>query len=197
MSDSPPTIRYVQRRRAVPNGVLGMAVFLASEATIFGTLISSYFYLRFTSPQWPQGGIAAPSAILPICLTAALVLTILPMGMASAAARAGNVRATWLLVALALVVQSAYLAVQILSYLHDLDSFTPSTNAYGSIYFTLLATHHAHVAVGILLDLWLLARLALGGLTPYRVSAVRAIALYWYVVAALAIAVVATQVSPS
>ena len=49
----------------------------------------------------------------------------------------------------------------------------------------------------MLLDLWLLGRLALGGLTPYRVTAVRAVALYWYVVAALAVAVVATQVSPS
>jgi heme/copper-type cytochrome/quinol oxidase subunit 3 len=192
-----PLVTRVARRRALPNGVWGMAVFLASEATIFGTLIASYFYLRFTSPQWPQGGIAAPSVALPLALTAALVLTVIPMGLAARAARAGNVRATWLLVAGALVVQSAYLAAQILSFLHDLDSFTPSTNAYGSIYFTLLATHHAHVTVGMGLDLWLLGRLALGGLTRYRVTAVRAIALYWFVVAALAVAVVATQVSPS
>jgi len=193
----PPLVTRMARRRALPNGVWGMAVFLASEATIFGTLIASYFYLRFTSPEWPQGGIAAPSVALPLALTAALVITVVPMGLAATAARAGNVRATWLLVAAALVVQSAYLAAQILSFLHDLDSFSPSTNAYGSIYFTLLATHHAHVAVGIGLDLWLLGRLARGGLTPYRVTAVRAIALYWFVVAALAVAVVATQVSPS
>jgi cytochrome c oxidase subunit III len=186
-----------QPRRALPNGVLGMAVFLASEATIFGTLIASYFYLRFTSPRWPQGAIEAPSTALPVALTAVLVLAAVPMAAASRTARRGRLRATWLLVALALIVQSAYLAAQILSLLHDLDAFTPSTNAYGSIYYALLVTHHAHVAVGVLLDLWLLARLSLGGLTPYRVSAVRAVALYWYVVAALGVAVVATQVSPS
>jgi cytochrome c oxidase subunit III len=188
--------RAMQPRRALPDGWWGMAVFLASESTIFGTLIASYFYLRFTSPQWPQGGIAAPSVALPIALTAALVATVVPMAAASAAARRGEVRATWLFIAFALVVQSCYLAAQILSYLHDLESFKPDTNAYGSIYFTLLAAHHAHVAVGLLLNLWLLARL-LGGLNRYRESAVRAIALYWYVVAALAVAVVATQVSPS
>jgi heme/copper-type cytochrome/quinol oxidase subunit 3 len=52
------------------------------------------------------------------------------------------------------------------------------------------------VVAGLLLDGWLLVRL-LGGLSSYRVVAVRAVALYWYVVAALAIGVVATQVSPS
>jgi heme/copper-type cytochrome/quinol oxidase subunit 3 len=185
------------QRRAMPNGWFGMAVFLASETTIFGTLIASYFYLRFTSPQWPQGGIAAPSVALPISLTAALVLTVLPMAAASAAARRGHLRVTWAAVLLAVTVQGAYLAAQILSFKHDLGSFTPRTNAYGSIYFSLLATHHAHVAVGILLNLWLLGRLALGGFTRYRINAVRSIALYWYVVAAIAIAVVATQVSPS
>jgi heme/copper-type cytochrome/quinol oxidase subunit 3 len=185
-----------QPRRALPNGWWGMAVFLASEATIFGTLIASYFYLRFTSPQWPQGGIAAPGVALPIGLTAALVATLVPMAAASAAARRGNARATWLFIALAFVVQACYLAAQILSYLHDLDSFAPDTNAYGSIYFTLLAAHHLHVAAGLLLNLWLLVRL-LGGLNRYRESGVRAVALYWYVVGALAVAVVATQVSPS
>jgi heme/copper-type cytochrome/quinol oxidase subunit 3 len=52
------------------------------------------------------------------------------------------------------------------------------------------------VALGLLLDLWLLVRLA-GGLTEYRLNALRATALYWYVVAAVAVAVVLTQVSPS
>jgi heme/copper-type cytochrome/quinol oxidase subunit 3 len=79
-------------------------------------------------------------------------------------------------------------------YLSDLDKFKPSDNAYGSIYFTLLGAHHAHVVVGLLLDVWLLVRLS-SGLTHYRAVAVRAVALYWYVIAALGVAVVATQVS--
>jgi cytochrome c oxidase subunit III len=86
--------------------------------------------------------------------------------------------------------------VQIVSYTDDLGTFTPAQNAYGSIYFSLLGAHHAHVALGLLLDAFLLVRLS-GGLTEYRVTGVRATALYWYVVAAVGIAVVATQVSPS
>jgi cytochrome c oxidase subunit 3 len=99
-------------------------------------------------------------------------------------------------VALAMLIQAGYLAAQIVQYVHDIGTFAPDTNAYSSIYFTLLGAHHAHVAIGLLLDAWLLGRL-LGGLTHYRVVAVRAIALYWYVVSAIAVVVVATQVSPS
>jgi heme/copper-type cytochrome/quinol oxidase subunit 3 len=118
------------------------------------------------------------------------------MAGAAAAVRRGRRVAAWWLVALAFVMQAGYLAAQIVSYISDLDKFTPSTNAYGSIYFTLLGAHHIHVIVGLLLDGWLLARLV-GGLTSYRMVAVRAVALYWYAVAALAIVVTATQVSPS
>ena len=52
------------------------------------------------------------------------------------------------------------------------------------------------VVLGLLINAWLLVRIA-GGLTPYRVTGVRAAALYWYVVAAVGVFVVATQVSPS
>jgi cytochrome c oxidase subunit I+III len=183
-------------RRALPNGWWGMAIFLCSESALFGTLIGTYFYLHFTSTEWPQGGIAAPSVALPLALTALLVVSCAPMLAASRAAALGRARAAWWLVAVAVLMQGAYLAGQIASYVHDLGDFGPSDNAYGSIYFTLLGAHHLHVIAGLLLSGWLLVRLA-GGLTSYRLTAVRAIALYWYVVAALAVAVVATQVSPS
>jgi heme/copper-type cytochrome/quinol oxidase subunit 3 len=57
-------------------------------------------------------------------------------------------------------------------------------------------THHIHVLIGILLNLWIMFRLT-GGLTAYRLTGVRAIALYWYFVNVAAVAVVLTQLSPS
>lgn len=195
-TDAAAVAAVARRRRSLPSGWWGMALFLATEVALFGSMIGSYFYLRFTSPVWPQGGIRPPAAALPLALTAGLVVSALPMFAASAAARRGRVRAAWWLVLLAAAMQAGYLAVQIVSYLDDLQTFKPSTNAYGSIYFSLLGAHHAHVALGLLLDLWLLVRLA-GGLTEYRLNALRATALYWYVVAAVAVAVVLTQVSPS
>jgi heme/copper-type cytochrome/quinol oxidase subunit 3 len=183
-------------RRALPNGWWGTAIFLSSEAALFGSLIGTYFYLRFTSTEWPQDGLPAPSVAPPILLTALLLLSCVPVAGAARAARLGGARAAWWLLALALAMQAAYLGGQITGYVHDLGDFTPSSNAYGSIYFTLLGAHHLHVVAGLLLSLWLLVRLV-GGLTSYRLVAVRSIALYWYVVAALAIPVLLTQLSPS
>jgi cytochrome c oxidase subunit I+III len=182
-------------RRALPSGWWGMALFLATEAALFGSLIGTYGYLRFTSPRWPQGGIAPPEATLPVVLTAVLVATTVPMALATRAARAGRRRAAWWLLLGAFVVQSGYLAAQIVSFLDEISKTPGTENAYASIYTTLLATHHAHVALGLLLSLFLLVRLA-GGLTSYRVDGLRAVALYWYVVAAVGVAVTITQVSP-
>jgi cytochrome c oxidase subunit I len=159
--------------RALPNGWWGMAILLASETALLTSMMGAYFYLHFTSPEWPQGGIEPPAATLPLILTAVLVVSALLFARRR--------------ILLATLLQAGYLIVQVFEYRSDLDKFHPDTNAYGSIYFTLLGAHHVHVIVGLALNAWLLVR---GG----RV-AVRAVALYWYVIAALGIAIVATQVT--
>jgi heme/copper-type cytochrome/quinol oxidase subunit 3 len=94
------------------------------------------------------------------------------------------------------VVQAGYLGVQVHEFLGDLDKFSPHDSAYASIYFTMIGAHHAHVVVGIAIELWVLWKL-LGGLTNYRMIGVRVAALYWYFVSFAAVAVVLTQVYPS
>jgi heme/copper-type cytochrome/quinol oxidase subunit 3 len=185
-----------RRRRAFPNGWWGMALLIATEATLFGTLIATYFYLRFQVVTWPPPGIEPPKVALPLSLTAALVLTSIPVFLAVKAVQGGRGPRAAGLIALAAVVQSGYLAVQIVLYLDDLSKFSPKDSAYGSIYFTLLMVHHVHVLVGILLSLWIVSKLA-RGLTAYRLTAVRAIAIYWYFVIVAGIFVVFTQLSPS
>jgi heme/copper-type cytochrome/quinol oxidase subunit 3 len=183
-------------RRSMPNGWWGVLLFLASEATLFGLMIASYFYLRFYNAHWPPPGIDKPRVALPLVLTAILVSTLVPLFLAVRAARRGRRGVAAALVLVALVVQAAYLGVQIHEFSAELDKMDPKASSYASIYFTLLGAHHLHVAVGILAELWLVTRL-LSGMTNYRLIALRCIALYWYVVAALGVAVVFTQIYPS
>jgi heme/copper-type cytochrome/quinol oxidase subunit 3 len=190
-------IRLAQRRRALPNGWWGMALLLCSEATIFGTMIGSYFYLRFGVHHWPPLGIAPEDPTNPSIATACLVATCIPMFFAAQSARAGSKRGVLILVTIALAIQAAYFGVQIALMAHDLQHFTPQGTAYGSIYYTLLGTHHAHVLVGCLLNLAVLWFVARKGLTNYWLTATRALALYWYVVNGLAVVVLLTQLSPS
>lgn len=189
--------RVSRQRVAQPNGWWGMALFLCAEVTLFGTLMATYFYLDFDAHSWPPAGIKAPSVVLPLVGTGVLVALTIPILLAARAAQAGRRGEVIVLLAFATVVQCCYLALQILLFRHDLNDFTPQQSAYGSIYFTLLAAHHAHVLLGILLNLTVLWFVSFRGLTNYWLIGVRGVALYWYVVNALAILVVLTQLSPS
>lgn len=184
-------------RRAQPSGWWGMVLFLSSEATLFGTLIGSYFYLNFGDRRWPPPPIKSPEVAGPLISTAVLVATVSLMALAAAAARHGRRWSTVRWITTAMVIQAAYLAAQVLLIRHDLRQFTPQSNAYGSIYFTLLFADHAHVLLGLLLDGAVLYKVARHGLTNYWLIGVRGLALYWYVVAAITVVVVFTVLSPS
>jgi heme/copper-type cytochrome/quinol oxidase subunit 3 len=173
-----------------------MALFVAAETTLFGVLVATYFYLRFKNVEWPPHGIPEPRLVVPLALLGVLVLTSVPMQLALRAVHARRLGAARLLLVLALAVQAGYFAMQVHEYAGDLGRFAPSDHAYGSIYYTLLGADHAHVALGLLLDLWLLGKLA-RGLTRYRLNAFSAITLYWHAVNVITIAVTLTTLSPA
>lgn len=191
MSDYPiAAVRPVGR----PTAWWGMLIFVASEATLFGAFVGTYFYLRFKSPAWPQGGLPEPKVVVPLIMAGVLLSTSIPMQLASNAARAGLLAATrgWIL--LALVVQAGYFAYEVHDFADQLQVFDITRNGYSSIYYTLLGADHAHVALGLLFNVWLLAKLATG-LTRYRVRATQAIALYWHAVNVITLVVTLTLVS--
>jgi cytochrome c oxidase subunit III len=192
----PSAARVDAKRTALPSGWWGAALFIATEATLFGTLFGTYFYLRFNTPVWPPNGVEPPKVAVPLILTGCLVATTIPVFFGARAARAGDRTLAWWLFLIALLIQGGYFGVQVHEYLSDLSKFSPKHSAYGSIYFTLLGAHHAHVVVGMAIELWVLWKL-LFGLTNYRLIGVRIAAIYWYFVNALAIGVVLTQIYPS
>ena len=179
---------------AHPNGWWGTAIFVASEATLFGTFIGSYYYLRFGTPHWPPSGTPEPRVVVPLILAGVLATTSLPMWLAARSVRRGGLWAARFLLVWALVVQVGYLVYEVHDYLHQLHRSVPQDNAYSSIYYTLLGADHVHVAVGALLVVWLLWKL-LRGLTMYRLNAVQAVAFYWHAVNLLTLIVTGVLLS--
>ena len=185
--------------RRVPRGgsglaVWGMAMVVASEVTLFGTFIGTYYYLRFTNVHWPPPGTPEPRVVVPLIMVGVLATTSLPLQLAAGAARRGRLWATRLLLVWALAVQSGYLVYEIHDYVGQLHRSAPQANAYSSIYYTLLGADHAHVAIGILLVVWLLWKL-LRGLTTYRRNAVQVVAFYWHAVNLLTLIVLGVLLS--
>jgi len=181
-------------RQGLSTAWWGMLMLVAGEATLFGAAIAGYFYLRVQSPAWPPAGIPEPPVAVPLVLAFVLALAGAPVWLAARAASAGRAGLAIRALAVALVVQWGYLAYELHSYAADLGRFGPQSHAYGSIYFLLLGADHAHVFVGLLLDLWLLAKLS-RGLTRYRRNAAQAIALYWLAVNGLTLVVIGTILS--
>jgi len=175
-------------RERFPLGWWGVAMLVATESALFAMLIASYFYLRFKNDPWPPAGTPEPRIVVPLVLLGVLILTgpVLWRATHSATPR------RWLV--LALVVQSGYFAMEVADYQDDLHHFTPQQHAYGSLYYTLLGADHAHVALGLLFDVWLLWKLA-RGLNRYRANATQAIAWYWHAVNVLTIVVIGTLLS--
>jgi cytochrome c oxidase subunit I+III len=186
--------RTLSRRRGRPTAWWGMMILIASEATLFAAMIGSYYYLRFNAAAWPPRGVPEPRVAVPVALALVLALTSGPLQLAAQAARNGRAAAARTLVLAALVVQAAYLAYALHDYRDQLHASGITRDAYSSIYYTLLGADHAHVALGMLFDLWLLAKLT-RGLTSYRADAAQAIAWYWHFVNLATLVVTATLLS--
>ena len=179
--------------RSRPNGWWGMLIFVTTEATLFGALLGSYFYLDLLSVNWPQEGMDPTNGLWPLIPAAALAATSPLMQLASSAGIRGRGRSALAILLLALAVQAGYFAFEVHDFRADLAVLPPQENAFASIYYTLVGADHAHVVLGLLLSAWLVLRL-LGGLTPYRLTALRAITLYWHVVVVITIVVTCATV---
>jgi heme/copper-type cytochrome/quinol oxidase subunit 3 len=169
-------------------GWWGMVGLIATEATLFGALISSYFYLRFTSGSvvWPPDDIAKPSLTLPLIMTAILWASSIPVHFADSGIKKGKQgRLKWGLL-LGFLLGATFLTIQIVAeYPEVLHEFGPSTNVYGSLFFGLTGLHGAHVAVGLLFSLWTQARAWRGHFDENRHVTVQNFAMYWHFVDAV------------
>jgi cytochrome c oxidase subunit III len=186
--------RTLAGRRGPPSALLGMAILIASEATLFVAFIGTYYYLRFETPVWPPRGVPGPEAVVPTILVAVLALTSIPVHLAWRSVRAGRVASARFLLLGAFVVQVGYFAWAVHDFADQIRRVPITANAYTSIYYTLLGADHAHVFVGLMFSAWLLLKLA-RGLTLYRANATQAITWYWHFVNLLTIVVLATLLS--
>ena len=175
-------------------GWWGMAWLIATEATLFAMLIASYFYLRFRSaPEWPPSPIEAPELALPLVMSAILLSSSIPVHFAELAIKKGNVRGLRVGLAIGALLGATFLGITWgIEWPEALHRFTPRTNAYGTMYFTVTGFHGAHVVVGLLLSVWTQVRAWKGAFSAERHLTVQNFTMYWHFVDAVWIAVFLT-----
>src|SRR5579863_1657453 len=164
-------------------GWYGMVFFLASEAVFFANLIASYLYLRVRAGQWPPASMGASFQLertIPIINTIILLSSSFPMHFGARAIARGNWRTGRWLVLLTAILGSIFLSGQAYEYTHS--SFTPSTNIFGSTFFTLTGFHGAHVTAGVIFLLIMFWRSARGDFSKEKHFPITAVEMYWHFV---------------
>jgi cytochrome c oxidase subunit III len=161
----------------------GIVMLLAIEATVFGTLIASYFYLRMGEAQWPPPGIDPPKLGLATINTLVLLASSVPMYYADRAVTEGNLRRLRWGLALAVLLATIFLALKVVEY-SDVE-YTWDTGAYGSIVWLIIGFHSAHVVSLILKTLVMLVLAWLGYFNEKRTLGVQVNGLYWHFVVAV------------
>jgi heme/copper-type cytochrome/quinol oxidase subunit 3 len=175
-------------------GWWGMVWLIATEATLFAVLIASYFYLRFQSgPVWPPSGIAKPTLALPLVMSAILLSSSIPVHLADRGIRRGRQGILRAGLLAGFVLGAVFLAMQFgIEYPEKLKEFTPRTNAYGSLFFTITGFHAAHVTVGLLISARTQVRALAGAFDERRHTGVVVFAMYWHFVDVVWVFVLAT-----
>jgi heme/copper-type cytochrome/quinol oxidase subunit 3 len=194
------------------NRKVAIWAFIGSECMLFISLISTYLIYKgkslvgpFPHEAWTDpstGQVLKPILNIPVTSASTFVLLMSSLAMVLAHAAVVNRRKPkhttlekifgssklWLATtAIFGIIFLGFQAYEFTSFVHEGLSIT--TNLFGSSFFTLTGFHGAHVTVGVL---WLLSLLAIDmkrGLQPEDATTVDLAALYWHFVDVVWIAI--------
>ena len=140
-----------------------MWTFLGSECLFFGALIANHMINR-NQAELLHG--VSPACVLDIPITSVstfvLLMSSVAMVLAVAASERGEMKQLRIWLFMAAILGSIFLGFQVYEFNAFVDEgLTIGTNLFGSTFFTLTGFHGAHVTVGVI---WILSMLA----TSYR-----------------------------
>lgn len=159
--------------------VLGVVLFLASELMFFAALFAAYYELRANRSQWPPPMVhlkAWEAGYGTFLLFVASVVMVL----ATKAMDRGHMRAARWWTLSAIVAAVGFVLESVHGYAED--AFGISTNAYGSINYTMTGFHLLHVIVGIAILTTLLIGMRSPALQVNQRAGAEAMTYYWHFV---------------
>lgn len=159
-------------------GWWGMVCLIGTEGMLFASFFASYLYLHGPIMALGAEGGKYPSLALPIPMTVLLLTSSATMWWGERGIKRGDQMQLRIGLAVTFLLGVAFLVLQSIEYSHK--QLGPSVSAYDSIFFTTTAFHGAHVAAGLLMNLFLQVRAWLGHFNAKRRDAVENVSLYWH-----------------
>ncbi len=158
----------------------GTAGMMLIEATVFALTIMAYFYLRSRTDVWPPTAHPLPDWRWGTLNTAILLASALPNHYAKSAAERLDLPRVRLWLLVGLLFAFGFLAVRVLEFgaLH----VSWDSNAYGSVIWTLMGLHTAHMVTDVIDTIVLAVLMHTRLVEGKRFVDVSENALYWYFV---------------
>lgn len=160
----------------------GNTLMMLIEGAGFAILVVTYFYIRRNFDTWPPWPTRLPDLGVSTINIAVLVVSILPMRhVAQLALKHDKPRTlgAWLLVCVCFGIAATVLRVLEFKGLHT----RYDSNAYGSIVWSILAVHFAHILAATLETLVLGILMFRGPVEEKHFVDITVNAVYWYFVA--------------
>jgi heme/copper-type cytochrome/quinol oxidase subunit 3 len=161
-------------------GVYAVAMLIITEAALFVCLFASYYFLGNNKDRWAID--IPPKLMLALVMLVILIASSLVMMWGERMVKLGHYSVARLAVILTAVMGLVFLAIQAAEYKDHWKTLTPFTDSYGSIFYTIVTFHAAHVLMGILMLCYLaiLPNYGPSKYPPHRPY--RVVALYWHFV---------------
>lgn len=180
------------RERGVSPLRLGTLIFLASDLMLFAGLFAAYFTLRAQTHPWPPADVELET----LTATVATAVLILSSGTLVFALRQTEPRRMRAWIGVTILLGVAFMALQVIDWFRL--PFRISSNAYGTLFYTMTGVHWLHVLTGVVLMLIVVRRPASedapveGGAPVGARDSTEAVASFWHFVDVVWVALFAT-----
>jgi heme/copper-type cytochrome/quinol oxidase subunit 3 len=158
----------------------GMVVLITTEAMIFLSLLSAYFFLRSSATHWPLGGIEAPELHRSSVFTVILLASSLPIFWMEHALFRGHMRQVEAGLLISFLMGAAFLGNTAYDFQHM--EFGWRDNAYASLFYVILGLHALHVLAGLLMNATVQVKTVTGRVSAQNHTTPEVFALYWHFV---------------
>jgi cytochrome c oxidase subunit III len=163
--------------REMSGPVLGMVLFVASEAMFFAAFFGGYFTIRANAKVWPPPGIPHLKIDIASILTVILVLSSFMVQISLRSIRTGDQRRCVLFLGITIALGVTFLALQLYDY--SQLGFGVKDGTFGTLFYVMTGIHMAHVFGGVVFLALVFGQARNGLLSPANHDPLAAGAIYW------------------
>jgi cytochrome c oxidase subunit 3 len=141
------TVDRERAPREMSGPVLGMVLFVASEAMFFAAFFAGYFTIRSNESVWPPKGIEHLKIDIASILTVILVASSLLVQLSIRSIRRGDERRALVWLGGTIVLGVTFLSLQLYDYTQL--GFGLKDGTFGTLFYVMTGIHMAHVFGGV------------------------------------------------